>query len=73
LNSTDRLDSSNKRLQESHRIALETEDIGTGILGNLKGQREQLENTKATLDEADGYVDKSTRILKDMGKRFFWF
>jgi vesicle transport through interaction with t-SNAREs protein 1 len=73
LNSTDRLDFSNKRLQESHRIALETEDIGTGILGNLKGQREQLENTKATLDEADGYVDKSTRILKDMGKRFFWF
>jgi vesicle transport through interaction with t-SNAREs protein 1 len=51
---------------------LETENIGAGILQDLKGQREQIQNTKAQLDEADGYVDKSIKTLKDMGKRYFW-
>lgn len=70
LNSTVRLDASSRRLDKSHQMALETEDIGANILKDLKGQREQLENTKAQLDEADGYVNKSMKTLKDMGK---WF
>jgi vesicle transport through interaction with t-SNAREs 1 len=47
---------------------LETENIGADILRDLKGQREQLENTKAQLNEADGYMNKSIKTLKDMGK-----
>jgi hypothetical protein len=31
-------------------------------------QRQQIENTRETLDEADGYVNKSLKTVKEMGK-----
>lgn len=43
------LESSSSRLDSSHRIALETEDLGTGILRDLRGQREQIEGTRDTV------------------------
>ncbi|WFD36339.1 t-SNARE VTI1 [Malassezia cuniculi] len=42
------LEDGSRRLQESHRIALETEDIGAGILRDLQGQREQIEHSRDT-------------------------
>ncbi|GMM33929.1 v-SNARE protein [Saccharomycopsis crataegensis] len=57
------------RLKDSQRIANETEDIGANILNNLRGQREQLVNSRNTLMEADGYVDKSIRTLRTMSRR----
>ena len=50
-------------------MANETESIGAGILGDLHLQREQILNTRDTLMEADGYVDKSLRTLKGMARR----
>lgn len=38
-----------RRLEESQRIALETEDIGNGILGDLARQREQIEHARDTV------------------------
>lgn len=38
-----------RRLEDSHRVALETEDLGAGILRDLQGQREQLEGTRGTV------------------------
>lgn len=49
----DRMDSTNARLENSHRVALDTEDVGAEILRNLRQQREQIENTHNTLGEAD--------------------
>lgn len=46
LNTTDKLTEGQKRLEDSHRIALETEDLGTDILRDLRGQRDQLEHTR---------------------------
>lgn len=57
------------RLMESQRIANETGDIGANILNNLRGQREQLLNSRNTLLEADGYVDRSLQTLKVMSRR----
>ena len=37
------------RLENAHRIALETEDVGADILRNLRGQREQIEHTRDTV------------------------
>lgn len=37
-----------RRLENAHRIALETEDVGADILRNLRGQREQIEHTRDT-------------------------
>jgi hypothetical protein len=39
-------------------------------LEKLKAQREQLENTRAELDKAEGYLDKSLKTLKEMGRRY---
>ncbi len=38
-----------RRLDNAHRIALETEDVGADILRNLRGQRETIENTRDTV------------------------
>jgi vesicle transport through interaction with t-SNAREs 1 len=42
------LEDGSRRLQESHRIALETEDQGADILMNLRTQREQIEHSRDT-------------------------
>lgn len=46
LSATDKLSDGQRRLEESHRVALETEDLGSGILRDLRGQRETLEHTR---------------------------
>lgn len=43
------LEDGTKRLQESQRLALETEEQGTDILMNLRVQREQIENSRSTV------------------------
>lgn len=43
------LESGSDRLDSSHRIALETEQLGSSILRDLRGQREQIENTRDTV------------------------
>jgi Snare region anchored in the vesicle membrane C-terminus len=37
---------SHRRLQDSERVALETEEQGAGILSSLRRQREQIENSR---------------------------
>jgi vesicle transport through interaction with t-SNAREs protein 1 len=69
LGGTASLDRSSQRLRDSQRIATETESIGANILGDLRGQREQIVNSRNTLTEADGYVDKSIRTLRGMARR----
>ncbi len=69
LAGTQRLENSSTRLQSAHRTATDTEGIGAGILNDLRDQRDQILHTRSTLMEADGYVDKSVRTLKSMGRR----
>ncbi|KAG0251452.1 hypothetical protein BG011_007606 [Mortierella polycephala] len=69
LNGTDRLAESSRRLQDSHKIALETESLGAGILTDLRGQREQIIHSRNTLLEADSNIDKASRTLKGMARR----
>ncbi|ODQ83044.1 hypothetical protein BABINDRAFT_31452 [Babjeviella inositovora NRRL Y-12698] len=63
------LERSSDRLRDSQRVALETEEIGSSILNDLRGQREQLVNSRNQLIDADGYVDKSIRTLRSMTRR----
>ncbi|GMF03121.1 unnamed protein product [Ambrosiozyma monospora] len=48
---------------------METEDVGTSILDNLRTQREQIVNARDTLHEADTYVDRSLNTIKTMTRR----
>ncbi|ORX80280.1 V-snare-domain-containing protein [Basidiobolus meristosporus CBS 931.73] len=70
LSGTDRLQDSSRRLQDSHRLALETESLGVGILSDLRSQREQIQHTRDTLFEADSSIDRATRTLKSMTRRY---
>lgn len=69
LGGTERLERGSQRLRDSHRLANETEQIGAGILGDLRGQREIIVNTHSMLQESEGYVDKSIKTLRGMARR----
>jgi len=71
LSGTERLADGQQRLEESRRVALETEDVGADILRNLRGQREQIEHTRDTLQTADGSIDKAAGTLRTMIRRMY--
>jgi vesicle transport through interaction with t-SNAREs protein 1 len=71
LSGTERLGRSSARLQESQRIALETEEIGAGTLADLHRQRETIMHTRAGLLESEGYVDRSVKTLRGMARRYY--
>jgi len=66
LQGTEILDDGSRRLENAHKIALETEDVGADILRNLRGQREQIEHTRDTLGQADSSIDRASGTLKKM-------
>ena len=46
LVSTQRVDASSESLMNAHRIAIETENVGTNVLSELHTQRQQLERAR---------------------------
>ncbi|KAH8079770.1 t-SNARE [Filobasidium floriforme] len=66
LAGTETLNDGSRRLENAHRIALETEDVGADILRNLRGQREQIEHTRDTLTQTDSGIDRASGTLKKM-------
>ncbi|EIW82409.1 vesicle transport v-snare protein vti1 [Coniophora puteana RWD-64-598 SS2] len=71
LSGTTVLEDGTRRLQESQRIALETEGQGAEILMNLRQQREQIENARDTLHTADNAIDRASGTLKKMIRRMY--
>ncbi|KAF2405207.1 vesicle transport V-SNARE protein vti1 [Trichodelitschia bisporula] len=69
LSGTERLERSSGRLRDSHRIALETEEIGRNTLADLGRQRETIEHTHTTLLESESYTDRSIKTLRGMARR----
>jgi vesicle transport through interaction with t-SNAREs protein 1 len=71
LSGTQVLEDGTKRLQQSQAIALETENQGADILMNLRQQREQIENSRNTLQRADIAIDRASNTLKQMVRRMY--
>jgi len=71
LAGTTLLDDGTRRLQQSQQIALETENQGADILSNLRIQREQIENSRNTLQRADIAIDRASGTLKNMVRRMY--
>ncbi|KAI0698640.1 vesicle transport v-snare protein vti1 [Earliella scabrosa] len=65
------LEDGSRRLMESQRIALETEEQGADILRSLRGQREQIQNARDTLQRADTSIDRASGTLKKMIRRMY--
>ncbi|SCU78329.1 LANO_0A02740g1_1 [Lachancea nothofagi CBS 11611] len=57
------------KLRDATRTAVDTENVGSQVMMDLRAQRETLENARQTLFQADSYVDKSIRTLKTMSRR----
>eukprot|EP01112_Ceratiomyxa_fruticulosa_P007008 TRINITY_DN1803_c0_g2_i1.p1 TRINITY_DN1803_c0_g2~~TRINITY_DN1803_c0_g2_i1.p1 ORF type:complete len:221 (+),score=59.38 TRINITY_DN1803_c0_g2_i1:202-864(+) len=69
LSGTERLNSTTDRLQNTHRVAEQSEQIGAGILGDLSTQRQQLLAANSRLDAVDDNVKRSRVILTGMARR----
>ena len=69
LTAHDQLRKTGDRISEGKKQLLETEELGASILVNLKGQREQIINTRETLHGADDNIGRSRRILTSMARR----
>ncbi|TBU52482.1 vesicle transport v-snare protein vti1 [Dichomitus squalens] len=71
LAGTELLEDGSRRVLESQRIALETEEQGADILRSLRGQREQIQNARDTLQRADTSIDRASGTLKKMIRRMY--
>lgn len=71
LTGSQSLQDSTKRLQDSQRVALETEELGGDILRSLRVQREQIEHSRNMLGNAEGSVDRASGTLKSMVRTMY--
>lgn len=62
----DILDRTSQSIQRTTQVALETEEIGTGVIQDLSQQREVLVRTRERLTDTDVELGRSRRILKSM-------
>lgn len=69
LSGTERLDRSSNRLRNAQIIANETENIGRDTIADLQIQREVIQGTRQRILESEGYVDRSVKTLRGMGRR----
>lgn len=58
-------------LEETNRTAIATEELGANILGQLHGQRQQLESTIARREEANDQLALSSALIRRMFQRAF--
>nr|XP_033808008.1 vesicle transport through interaction with t-SNAREs homolog 1B isoform X3 [Geotrypetes seraphini] len=66
---TDSLNRATQSIERSHRIAAETDQIGSEIIEELGQQREQLERTKGRLVNTSENLSKSRKILRTMSRK----
>ncbi|XP_078089460.1 vesicle transport through interaction with t-SNAREs homolog 1B isoform X2 [Mustelus asterias] len=69
LQGTDRLNRATQSIDRSHRIAAETDHIGSDIIEELGGQREQLERSKDRLINTGENLSRSRKVLRAMSRR----
>eukprot|EP01107_Rhizomastix_libera_P003393 TRINITY_DN1600_c0_g1_i1.p1 TRINITY_DN1600_c0_g1~~TRINITY_DN1600_c0_g1_i1.p1 ORF type:complete len:223 (-),score=38.82 TRINITY_DN1600_c0_g1_i1:510-1178(-) len=69
LQTSNMLEDQNDRLNNTHRVALETEEIGSSVLTGLGKQRGQLEHARDMTIDVDNSVTKADGVLKSMSRR----
>ncbi|KAJ3821213.1 vesicle transport v-snare protein vti1 [Lentinula raphanica] len=65
------LEDGSRRIDNSTRLALETEDLGADILRSLRVQREQIENTSHTLNQAETSIDRASGTIQKMIRQMY--
>lgn len=62
------LERTSQSLYRTTQVALESEEIGTGVVEELSQQRETLIRTRERLTDTDAELGRSRRILKSMSR-----
>ena len=57
------------RLEDARRTALETEEIGMGVMSDLRDQRETISRTQGHVHDVGGQLNTSAKLLTDMARR----
>jgi len=58
-------------IARSHTVAIETEEVGHGIINDLAEQREALGRTRERLGETDEELSRSKKLIKSIYRRIF--
>ena len=66
LLTTEKLERGTRKLEDGHRIALDTEQYGREILEELQREREVLERSKNRLHHANTMLGASTDVVTQM-------
>uniref|UniRef100_A0AAY3ZU83 t-SNARE coiled-coil homology domain-containing protein n=1 Tax=Denticeps clupeoides TaxID=299321 RepID=A0AAY3ZU83_9TELE len=69
IQGTQYLNEASQSIERSSRIAAESEQIGTDIIEELGGQREQLERSRDRLVHTGENLSKSRKVLRAMSRR----
>ncbi|KAK5857946.1 hypothetical protein PBY51_011155 [Eleginops maclovinus] len=69
LQGTDSLSNASQSIERTLRIAAETDQVGTDIIEELGGQREQLDRARNKLVDTGENLSKSRKILRAMSRR----
>lgn len=62
------LERTSQSLYRTKQVALESEEIGTGVIQELSQQREVLVRTRDRLTDTDAELGRSRRILRSMSR-----
>lgn len=60
------LERTSDSINRSHAVAIETEEIGNEVVGELGTQRESLLRAKSRLVDTDVEISRSRKILRSM-------
>jgi vesicle transport through interaction with t-SNAREs protein 1 len=66
------LNATTSTLHQTQQLCSETEATGLGVLSQLGGQREQLENANRHVRETEGITGQARMLLRRMGRRAFF-
>ncbi|KAK5886861.1 hypothetical protein CesoFtcFv8_017852 [Champsocephalus esox] len=69
LQGSDSLTNASQSIERTLRIAAETDQVGTDIIEELGGQREQLDRARSKLVDTGENLSKSRKILRALSRR----
>ncbi|KAK0400380.1 hypothetical protein QR680_003469 [Steinernema hermaphroditum] len=69
IQNTESLARTSRKIQDTYRMVVETEQVGNEILGNLGSQRETITRARERMREADADVTRSNKVLSQMIRR----
>jgi len=66
INNTERLERTSRKLEDTYRLTLETEEIGASTLRDLSEQRATIQRSRNRMADAEADIGQSSQILNRM-------